>query len=444
MKVDQIPYNPGPAAWTCILASDKGHPELSQNRSCEWLVIGAGFAGLSAARRLQVKRPKDRIIVLEAQALAEGPSGRNSGFMIDLPHDLSSKDYGSDLNLDRITISQNRYAIDFARKTVSELALPRESFQEIGKINAAATGTGFSHNMDYSSHLSKLGEVWEHYDSKTMEEITGSKYYIGGLFTPGTVMLQPALYVRSLGKKLLSKRLEIFEKSPVISLKRSGSDWCTITPKGTIFSPKVILATNGHLESFGYFKRRLVHLFTYGSMTKPLHREEKLLLGGRDNWGLTSADPLGSTVRRIRFNSEDRIVIRNSVTYEPKMRPENNKLNSIYEAHLKSFRSRFPQLSRTQMEYKWGGHLTLSLNKVPAFAEVESGLFTACCQNGLGTVKGTLHGIAASDYALGEKNEIVSQLLKADYPQKLPPEPIAGIFAKILINLGKFRAGKEF
>ena len=179
-------------------------------------------------------------------------------------------------------------------------------------------------------------------------------------------------------------------------------------------------------------------------MTKPLHREEKLLLGGRDNWGLTSADPLGSTVRRIRFNSEDRIVIRNSVTYEPKMRPENNKLNSIYEAHLKSFRSRFPQLSRTQMEYKWGGHLTLSLNKVPAFAEVESGLFTACCQNGLGTVKGTLHGIAASDYALGEKNEIVSQLLKADYPQKLPPEPIAGIFAKILINLGKFRAGKEF
>ncbi|MCA9772984.1 MAG: FAD-dependent oxidoreductase, partial [Myxococcales bacterium] len=52
----------------------------------EVAIIGAGFAGLAAARRLAQLRPQDTVVILEARAVAEGPAGRNSGFMIDLPH----------------------------------------------------------------------------------------------------------------------------------------------------------------------------------------------------------------------------------------------------------------------------------------------------------------------------------------------------------------------
>ena len=81
MKVTSLPQNPGPAAWNAILPTQERLPSLLTQETADWLIVGAGFAGLSAARRLQVATPNDQIVSLEAKALAEGPAGRNSGFM---------------------------------------------------------------------------------------------------------------------------------------------------------------------------------------------------------------------------------------------------------------------------------------------------------------------------------------------------------------------------
>jgi len=443
MNVDKFPENPGPAAWADILPTEPNLPTLEETRIADWLIVGAGFAGLAAARRLQIKCPNDHIVVLEAQRLAEGPAGRNSGFMIDLPHDLASDDYGGKLEHDRITISQNREAIAFAQKTVHDLSLPDEAFRKIGKINAAASQKGLHHNRDYAKHLQKLGEKYENYDTQTMKDITGIDYYAGGLFTAGTVILQPALFIRSLGRKLISDRLNIYETSPVISMERIGKTWSAKTPNGVINAPKVILATNGHVESFGFFKRKLLHIFTYGSMTHALNSGQQKALGGSPEWGLTPADPMGTTVRRSSGPCGDRIIVRNSFTYEPAMRPSGKVLKRIYKTHKTSFGARFPMLKGLGMAYQWGGHLTLSLNNVAAFSEVEQDLFTACCQNGLGTVKGTLHGMAAADFAMGIESPLVKQLMQAPAPRKLPPEPIVWIGAKSRIGWGELLAGKE-
>ena len=93
--------------------------ELSENTSADWLVIGAGFAGLAAAKRLSQLRPEDRIVLLE-QAGRRGPRGRNSGFMIDLPHDLQSEDYAGSLEADRKQTWANRLAIDFAAQMAAD------------------------------------------------------------------------------------------------------------------------------------------------------------------------------------------------------------------------------------------------------------------------------------------------------------------------------------
>mgnify|MGYP001162842850 FL=1 len=443
MKVTKLPFNPGPAAWNAILPPDRGHPELNSHEITDWLIIGAGFAGLSAARRIQLNRPADRITILDAQRLAEGAAGRNSGFMIDLPHDLVSKDYGGGIHEDRKKIKQNRLAINFAKKMVYDLGVPKDAFQEVGKVNAAATATGIQHNLNYKTHLTHLKENFELYDAKQMKELTGTGYYLGGLFTPGTVMLQPALYIRELGKKLISKKLKIHENSPVVSLIQKGRDWHAETPKGSIITQKIIMATNGHVENFGLFKRRIIHLFTYGSMTQALTAKESNILGGKANWGLTSADPLGTTIRKISTTSGDRIVIRNRVTYEPKMHPTPATLKRIYAKHTASFYSRFPNLKDVQMAFNWGGQLAFSLNNVPAFGETEKGLFAACCQNGLGTVNGTLQGAAAADYAMGINSKLANALCLADPPKKLLPEPITRIAANLRIRFGEFKAGAE-
>ena len=439
-----VSQNPGPSAWNELLPNRKTLPSLSGNLTSDWLIVGAGFAGLSAARRVQKEAPNDRIIILDAQALASGPAGRNSGFMIDLPHDLASDDYGGQLDNDRQTIKQNRFAIKFAKETVEALDLPKECFKEIGKINGAATAKGMRHNTDYAKHLSQLGERYEHFDAKSMKGITGTNYYKGGLFTPGTVMIQPAQYIRALGEKMLSNRVQIYETSPVEELNKIGSDWQAKTPKGLITASKVILAVNGNIENFGYFNNSLLHIYTYGSITQKLTPDQIKILGGKKEWGITPADPLGTTVRRISGIGGDRIVIRNRFTYNPNMRPNKSILDNVLRSHVKSFSDRFPMLKHIKLIQTWGGHLTLSRNNVAAFGELKPGLFSACCQNGLGTVKGTLHGLAAADLAMGKKTALVEQLLNNPKPKKLPFRPLTKIAVSSRIKLGELLAGKEF
>ena len=87
--------------------------------------------------------------------------------------------------------------------------------------------------------------------------------------------------------------------------------WKAKTSLGSITSPKIILAVNGIVERFGYFQNRLMTIFTYSSLTRELTNDETNTLGGSSQWGLTSADAMGSSVRRISGMGGNRILIRN-------------------------------------------------------------------------------------------------------------------------------------
>jgi glycine/D-amino acid oxidase-like deaminating enzyme len=203
------------------------------------------------------------------------------------------------------------------------------------------------------------------------------------------------------------------------------------------------MAVNGHLESFGYFQRRLVHLHLYASMTRELTADEVRRLGGAPRWGVTPSDPMGSTVRRISGTGGNRIVIRNKVTYDPGMACDERRLETMGMRHDRSFADRFPQLKDVEMQYRWGGRLCLSLNDVPAFGEIDTGLYAACCQNGLGTTRGTAAGLLAADLAAQGNSPLAAKLSESPAPRRLPPEPLAWIGATANIKWKEFRAGRE-
>lgn len=440
MQVRRLPIDPGPAGWNAILPAQSPATELTDKLTADWLVIGAGFAGLSAARRLRQLHPTERIVVLDATRVAAGPAGRNSGFMIDLPHDLSSKDYGGALDRDAAQTAENRFAIQFAAQAVAEYKMHPEAHVLSGKINAAATEKGHQHNADYAIHLDAMREPYEMYDARQMREITGTGYYQSGLFTPGSAMLQPAQYMRGLAAGLARDGVEIYEESPVVSLVQG---WVAVTPKGQVTAPKVILAVNGHAESFGQFRGRLMHVFTYASMTRVLTSDELRKLGGARVWGVTPADPLGTTVRKIDGVGGPRLVIRNRFTLDPSMEVSTKRIAAVGRDHDAAFAARFAHVGPVEMLFRWGGRLCLSRNNVPAFGEQATGLFAACCQNGLGTAKGTLHGILAAELASGHESEMLRQVMAQDPPVKLPPKPMTWLGANAVMRWSEMRAGAE-
>lgn len=442
MQVTRLPRDPGPAGWNRLLPDDVPATPLEGKITADWLVIGAGFAGLAAAHRLSKQAPGDRIVVLDAVRVGDGPAGRNSGFMIDLPHDLTSDNYGGALDADLAQTGDNRRGIGHAREMANEFGLTAEAFVLSGKINGAATDKGIAHNASFARHLAALNEPYEMYDAAQMRDITGTDFYQSGLFTPGTAMIQPALYVRGIANGLRSNRVSIHEMSPVTALTRDG-DWIATTPNGQVTAPRVIMAVNGHLNSFGYLRGRLMHVFTYASMTRALGPEEVARLGGQPLWGLTPADPMGTTVRRISGVGGDRIIIRNRFTFDPSLEVSAARVGRIARDHDRAFAARFPMLAGIPMEYRWGGRLCLSRNNVQVINELENGLFSACCQNGLGTAKGTLAGGLAAELALGERSPALDRALNSDLPTRLPPDPIARIGAKIILKLQEHRAGKE-
>lgn len=442
-QIKKFPKDPGPAAWNAILPPPAPANPLDGARACDWLIIGAGFAGLSAARRLAQIAPGDKIMVLEAVRVADGPAGRNSGFMIDLPHDLSSDDYaGGSADADRKQTEMNRAAIAFAAEAAQEYGFADEVFSQSGKINAAATSRGLALNADFSKHLTAMGEAHEQLDAGAMADLLGTDYYRAGLFTPGTAMLQPAAYNRGIADGLRDQ-VSIHENSPVQSLERRDGAWHVRTPDGSVSAPKVILAVNGHIQNFGFFERRLMHVFTYASMTRAMTKDEVGRLGGATRWGVLPADPMGSTVRRISGIGGDRIIVRTRFTYDPKMEVSDERLNSVGAVHDRSFRHRFPMLSDVGMEYRWAGRLCLSWNGVAAFGEVDEDLYSACCQNGLGAAKGTFSGMMAAEMASGRQSPLLTDFLAADRPRRLPPEPFAWLGANATMRWKEWMAGRE-
>ena len=152
---------------------------------------------------------------------------------------------------------------------------------------------------------------------------------------------------------------------------------------------------------------------------------------------------MGTTVRRIRAADGDRIVVRNRFTFDPSMEVDQARIMEVARDHDRAFRARFGMLGDVDMQYRWGGRLCLSRNNVNVVRELDNGLFSACCQNGLGTTRGTLTGMLAAELATQTWSDELARATAQAEPSKLPPRPIAALGARAVLRWQERRAGAE-
>jgi len=95
------------------------------------------------------------------------------------------------------------------------------------------------------------------------------------------------------------------------------------------------------------------------------------------------------------------------------------------------------------MAYTWAGHLCLSRSGVSVTREIDAGIWSACVQNGLGTARGTLTGIAAAEMALGHRSAIGAYFYAEAEPPKLPPRPLRDLGANAVLRWKEWQARAE-
>ncbi len=435
-----LPRQPGISAWVAMLPPRTPHPALMGRVTADVAVVGAGFAGLAAARRLSQLDPTLRVAVLEAGVVGEGPAGRNSGFIIDLPHEVSAESLGSDsTDHARRDIFKNRTAIALAQGMAEEHAWGREVFNPCGRYSIARGDAGDHHLVDYARQLTGLGEPHRLLNAAQTRALTGTDSFSSALFTPGTAMIQPADFVRRFADALRPP-VTVYENSAVLSFEQQGSGWLIRTAKGEVATNRMILAVNGHAQSFGFLQRRLMHVFTYASMTRPF--DPKRLAGERE-WAATPALPMGTTIRRLSGPEGDRMLVRSRYTYNPSITVGDAAIARAGRAHDRKLASRFPTLSGLPMEYRWAGAMALTWNSVPVVEEAAPNLWLAAGCNGVGATNATANGIVAAERALDQLSELGRNFQRAAAPSAIPPEPIATIGGKAALAWKEWRAGDE-
>ncbi len=314
-----------------------------------------------------------------------------------------------------------------------------ETFDPSGKINAAATARGMKLNESFGQSLRSIGEQHAFLDAAEMREITGTDYYLGGLYTPGAVLSsRPTTSVVSRRSGFQGRHLR---ELAVTALKRRNGNWTALTTRHR-HRPEGDRRRQRPYRGFRPLRRRLMHIFTYASMTAPFPRT--MSAGGR-------ARPLGTASGRSDGRDGAQDHLRRPVAHRDPHEVHLRDDDSCFRvAHGEDGRgasplldARFPDLAALPFEYSWAGRLCLSLNHVPAFGEVEEGLYSACCENGLGTVKSTLAGMMAADLATGSIRRSSNNSWINAEPSKLPPEPFAWLGINSVIRLQELRAGRE-
>ena len=436
-QIHHFPENDNTNGWSRILPPRTPKPPLVGKHRVNWVVIGAGYAGLGAARRLAENRPDDSILLLEAGEVGENASGRNSGFAIDLPHVLDSSQ-------DELEGSHRYMALARSAIAYHELQIERYGidcdWKQPGKYQTASSDEGVGKFLEpFTRELDALNEPYTWIEKDELAGRLGTTHFKAAVYTPGCRLLNPAALVRGLADNL-PENVTLCENTPVTSLDEDSGIRLT-TLAGEVVADKMILGVNAFAEKFGFFQRQLLPFAANASLSRQLTEAERAAIGCEENWGVTPANAFSSVT--MRYTSDHRILMRNNIYYNPDMRESKSYQANIARRHKLMFDERFPMLPAVEMEYTWTGFICLSQNGAPGFGKISDNVYTSVCQNAIGVTKGTAGGMLAADMACGVDNELIGFMQSLGKPDRLPIEPLLGIGVRARLAWELWKARKE-
>ena len=410
---------------------------LSKDHDCDWLIIGAGYTGLSAARKLSQLHPSNRIIIVDAQLAGEGASGRNSGYLVDT---TLNDGFTSNKELNNYKKKTDIYnlGIEVVKKFIKEYQVDCD-WNESGKFFASSNQEDIKILSSFSDVLKRLNFTHEILNRDQLTERLGTKFYSIALHTKGGILLHPAKLVRAM-VDTLPENINLFENSTLINWQKEKDFILASFINGVVKTKKIIFATNGFLKSLGIKTSYNFPITLTASMTRRLTDQEFKAIGEPKEWGVLPVRPMGATVRMTK---DRRILIRNTAEVHDPFKMSKLELTNRAKIQKIGIKRRFPELPENIIQTTWSGIVSRTRNSSQIFEKIDENVFVAGCYNGSGIGVGTLFGEQIAIKASGENSKEIETIEARNKIIWLPPDPFLSLGVKARLIYERFKAKTE-
>jgi len=374
------------------------------------LVVGAGYAGLSAA--IELAQRGYRVVVLEADRICSGASGRNGGQAI-VGYASGQEPFEAQLGRDAA-----RRAWDLSVESMDLLARRIAEFQidcdyVAGYLYVADSARkARALEADLQTLERDYGFTVDFAQGVDVQRHIRSPRYCASAFEKRSGHLHPLKFGLGLARAARSLGVQIFEQSAVLDIQR-GATLKARTTGGSVTAQWGVLAGNCTLGEYGprvapELTPRIMPVGTYMIGTAPLTQAqcEQLIPSNAavcDN---------NFVLDYFRFSADQRMLFGGRVSYSTRT-PAN--LSELMAQRLADV---FPELKSVPVDFVWGGFVDISMNRAPDFGRLGANLFYLQGFSGHGVALTGMAGKLVAEAVAGqaERFDVYAKLRHRKFP----------------------------
>jgi len=359
-------------------------PTLTEDLTCDVVVVGGGLGGMSTALRL-AERGQD-VVLLEAEFCGHGASSRNAGQLAGAP--------GGDLQLLNLLsrkkmpgmVKLAEHAAHFVEDLIERHDIDCD-YEPVGNCFAAVS----QGQMGKARRVAKiLRRVGGQVDVGTSEQLGIPRGFVGGMREIVGGVMNPGKFTRGVRRALLASEARVFEQTKVLDIRREGSQLVLSTARAVVNANKVVLATNAFAGEWDITPEHLsVPIWIIEAETEPIDPERLAALGWTSRSGLVTQHNIMENYRLTARNSivfGVRRLERGTLFPLPLKSPD----PALVEELAGAFATRFPALADVAVERAWGGWIAITSSWLPLAGQLGGNVFYSIACNG--------HGLAQAPY----------------------------------------------
>ena len=389
------PISPGLSWYEESCGERPIYPALDDNISCDTVIVGGGFCGLSAA--LELAKNGTDVVVLDGVRFGDGASGRNGGQMgsgqraglLELEADLGferakalwemAEDAKRSLHE---TAAEHGYETDYLPGQLTPMHKQRYEAEAREEVEALNERFGY--------------DKIEYLDRDAMASALGSEHYFGGTRDSGTGHIHPMKIVIGLAQAAARAGARLFENSAATRVSRESGRIVVRSQNGAVVADKCLLAVNGYhaAKLHPALDSHVMPIQSFIGATVPLGHNSPVLPGKE------AVDDSRFVVRYFRKTADDRLLFGGREAYG-KATP-----GDIERAIRKQITEIYPDLADVELTHAWGGNVAITMPRMPFVRELEPGLWTAGGFSGHGVMMSQYTGRLIAEHWLGDSDTI--------------------------------------